>query len=188
MATSETEVVPVTAIHKLLCRLPSLRRKGLRRRKSKISVPEDATLARSEVSSAQRRNLGAHSASSTIDHDSTHCPNAPGHLKRAQLAIQQYDAVHDAIVISTLPCYPFCCHQDLLTMSRPRLIQTAYLFNACLPFSARFTDVEVWSEVQIRGCVERLVGIVSIGAISEERVSSPLAMHPSGRLEVLVEE
>lgn len=193
MATSETEVVPVTAIRKLLGKLPSLRRKGSCRKNASPTVPEDdvrATLARSESSPTQTRNPRAHT-SSAIDHYSTHCPNAPGRLRRAEVAIQQYDAVHDAIVISTLPCYPFCCHQDLLTMSRPRLLQTAYLFNACLPFSARFTDVEAWSEGKIRRCVERLVGIVSGGAMSEERIGSPLAMHPSRRvvpLEVVVEE
>jgi hypothetical protein len=138
------------------------------------------------------------------DIPASHCSSALTQLKRAQLAIQQYDQVHDAIVVSTLPYYPFCCHQDLLAMTRPQLLQTAYLFNSCLPFSARFTDLEASSATYIRHRIEELVGIVSkpledihpahndVIAISdslEQREldmaitppSSPLAMYPSRR-------
>jgi hypothetical protein len=57
------------------------------------------------------------------DQHPLYCPDAPTRVKRAQIAIQQYGGAHDVIVISTLPCYPFCCHQDLMTVSRPRLLQ-----------------------------------------------------------------
>jgi len=100
-------------------------------------------------------------------------------------------------------------------MTRPRLLQTAYLFNSCLPFNARFRNLEVSSDAYIRHRIEELVGIVpgptdEINAISDSfeqceldvaitPPSSPLAMYPSRRngkllsppprfLDVLVEE
>jgi hypothetical protein len=90
-------------------------------------------------------------------------------------------------------------------MSRPRLLQVAYLFNSCLPFSTRFTDLEASPGAHIRRRIEELVGIVSgpgkdihpgekeVTAISDsfERCEldepaltppgSPLGMHPCRR-------
>jgi hypothetical protein len=159
----------VTPIRKLLRRLPSLRRKRSSRTKSSRSVTEvdvRMTPAWSEFSPTRRQSLSyghlsARPSSTRLDQPESHCSNPLTRLKWAKLAIQQYDQVCDAIVVSTLPCYPFCCHRDLLTMSRPRLLQAAYLFNSCLPFCARFTDLEVSSDAHIRRRIEQLVGIVS---------------------------
>lgn len=208
----------MTPIRKLLCRLPSLRRKrSSRRRSSGPSVVQGDThttpassdfFGGSQVLSdagnfGVASSLQSTSASSFGHPHASHCSNGLTQLKRAQLAIQQYDQDHDAIVVSTLPCYPFCCHEDLLMMSRPRLLQTAYLFNSCLPFTARFTDLELSSDAHIRRRIEALVGIVlnssepsenDIKAISESleqcelnndmeitRTSNPLATHPARR-------
>ncbi|KAF8871134.1 hypothetical protein CPB84DRAFT_1624396, partial [Gymnopilus junonius] len=76
------------------------------------------------------------------------------------LAIQQHDQPLDAIVITTLPQYPFCCHEDLLTMSRSQLVSVASLFNDHLPSSpsgSRLIDVsERTSDAHIRHCIEVL--------------------------------
>jgi len=213
MQINETQgqVVPVTPIRKLLCRLPSLRRKRSLRTSSSRSVAEGDALTTPTWPPLGRSfsNLDAYTSTHI------HCSNSLAQPKRAQLAIQQYDRVHDAIVVSTLPYYPFCCHQDLLAMTRPRLLQTAYLFNSCLSFNNRFTDLEVSSDANIRLRIEGLVGIVP-GPIDEIKAisnsfeqceldmaitppSSPLAMYPSRRngmlrsppprlLDVLVEE
>jgi hypothetical protein len=215
MKTSETQGqgVPVTPIRKLLSRLPSLRRTRSRRTSSNRTVIESnapTALTWSEFPTTPFLNGILVARTSATDKDivpETHCSTGLTQPKRAQLAIQQYDRVHDAIVVSTLPYYPFCCHQDLIAMTRSRLLQTAYLFNSCLPFSGRFTDLEVSSDAYIRRRIEELVGIVprpadnihhrhenNVKAISDlikhcesdmatpTPTSSPLASYPSRML------
>ena len=80
-------------------------------------------------------------------------------IQRACLAIQQHDQPFDAIVISTLPSYPFCCHEDLLTMSREQLIGVAQLLNSRIPPVTRLKVEEDVSDADIRAWVEVLVGI-----------------------------
>lgn len=77
-----------------------------------------------------------------------------------RLAIQQHDNIHDAIVISTLPHYPFCCHEDLVTMSRSQLLGVAGLFNSHLPINAQIVILESSRAKYIRNCIEHIVGIV----------------------------
>ncbi|KAF6743463.1 hypothetical protein DFP72DRAFT_755866, partial [Ephemerocybe angulata] len=49
------------------------------------------------------------------------------------VAIQQHDPALDAIVVTTLPEYPFYTHEDLLSMSRAELLSVARALNARLP-------------------------------------------------------
>ena len=78
----------------------------------------------------------------------------------ARIALQQYDHSLDAIVITTLPCHPFCCHEDLLMMSRSRLIQAALLFNSRLPVCSQIELADTIPDAHIRHSIETLVGIV----------------------------
>ena len=78
----------------------------------------------------------------------------------ARIALQQYDQPLDAIVITTLPSYPFCCHEDLLTMSRSQLVQTAVLFNSRLPVCSQIEIADGIPDAHIRHSIETLVGIV----------------------------
>jgi hypothetical protein len=82
-----------------------------------------------------------------------------GILRHARLGIQQHDDIYDAIVISTLPHYPFCCHEDLVTMSRSRLLRVVDLFNSRLPLNAQIVILESSSSSYIRDCIENIVGI-----------------------------
>ncbi|KAF8960803.1 hypothetical protein BDZ97DRAFT_1665277, partial [Flammula alnicola] len=77
--------------------------------------------------------------------------------QRARLAIQQDDQPLDAIVVTTLPCYPFCCHEDLLMMTRHQLIEVAALFNAHLPCAMQIEVSETVTDAHIRHCIETLV-------------------------------
>ena len=78
----------------------------------------------------------------------------------AQIALQQYDELFDAIVITTLPSYPFCCHGDLLTMSRSKLVQAAALLNSRLPVCSQIELADGIPDAHIRHSIEKLVGIV----------------------------
>jgi hypothetical protein len=78
----------------------------------------------------------------------------------ARIALQQYDQPLDAIVITTLPNYPFCCHQELLTMTRSQLVQVAMLLNSRLPACSQIELADNIPDTRIRRSIERLVGIV----------------------------
>ena len=78
----------------------------------------------------------------------------------ARIALQQYDQPLDAIVITTLPSYPFCCHEDLLMMSRSQLVQTALLFNSRLPVCSQIELADGIPDAHIRHSIEVLVGII----------------------------
>ncbi|KAF4609547.1 hypothetical protein D9613_012319 [Agrocybe pediades] len=80
--------------------------------------------------------------------------------ERACLAIQHHDKPLDAVVITTLPRYPFCCHEDLLTMSRAQLVEAATLFNNYLPQNAQIDCSELATDANIRHCIETMVGII----------------------------
>ena len=78
----------------------------------------------------------------------------------ARIGIQQYDQPLDAIVITTLPSYPFCCHEDLLMMSRSQLIQAAVSLNSRLPVCSQIELADSIPDAHIRHSIETLVGIV----------------------------
>ena len=78
----------------------------------------------------------------------------------ARIALQQYDQSFDAIVITTLLSYPFCCHKDLLTMSRSQLLQAAVMFNSRLPRCSQIVLSDGIPDALIRHSIEKLVGII----------------------------
>ena len=82
------------------------------------------------------------------------------HQGTARIALQQYDQPLDAIVITTLSSYPFCCHEDLLTMSRSQLVRVAVLLNSRLPVCSQIELADGIPDGHIRHSIERLVGII----------------------------
>ena len=78
----------------------------------------------------------------------------------ARIALQQYDQPLDAIVITTLPSYPFCCHEDLLMMSRSQLVQAAASLNSRLPVCSQIELADSIPDAHIRHSIETLVGII----------------------------
>ncbi|KAI9457157.1 hypothetical protein HD554DRAFT_2004082, partial [Boletus coccyginus] len=49
------------------------------------------------------------------------------------VVLQTYSVSTDSIVLTALPSVPFCCHEDLLTMSRAQLEAVVRALNARLP-------------------------------------------------------
>ncbi|KAG6816698.1 hypothetical protein H0H93_007825 [Arthromyces matolae] len=118
-------------------------------------------------------------------------PN-PNQNQQSQVAIINEDPSSDAIIITTLSTIPFCCHEDLLTMSLDQLVRVARALNERLP-RALAIDVDidtVWGRGRGRGRgrvdrrwilreIERVVGIrgsdgdgdgASRGKASDERL------------------
>ncbi|KAI5987188.1 hypothetical protein EDD15DRAFT_2174020, partial [Pisolithus albus] len=49
------------------------------------------------------------------------------------VVLQTYSASTEGIVLTALPTAPFCCHEDLLTMSREKLEDVVHALNEKLP-------------------------------------------------------
>lgn len=74
----------------------------------------------------------------------------------------------DAILITALPSLPFCCHADLILMTRTALISVADHINAYLPSVAQIpVDDGVKSE-DIRRIIEEMVGLREKGGAAQE--------------------
>jgi hypothetical protein len=76
------------------------------------------------------------------------------------MALQNSDHSIDAVVISTLLKLPFCCHEDLLTMSPSRIVEVAQEMNERLPEALKIDLSQPRDYGDIRRDVEVLVGIV----------------------------
>ncbi|KAJ3842450.1 hypothetical protein F5878DRAFT_395136 [Lentinula raphanica] len=79
--------------------------------------------------------------------------------RAARVALQNVDDTYNAVVITALEDIPFCCHEDLLTMSRAQLIAVARSLNAKLPAVMRIDTSDQRTDVFIRKSIEVLVGI-----------------------------
>ncbi|KAE9396908.1 hypothetical protein BT96DRAFT_764832, partial [Gymnopus androsaceus JB14] len=73
------------------------------------------------------------------------------------VALQTPDETHNAIVITALEEVPFCCHEDLLTMSRDQLVAVAASLNKKLPKVMRIDVSDGRTDVFIRKSIEVLV-------------------------------
>ncbi|KAJ8514489.1 hypothetical protein ONZ45_g7982 [Pleurotus djamor] len=80
-------------------------------------------------------------------------------LQNKTIALQYEDQSEDAIVITTLDGAPFCCHEDLVTMSRPQLLEVANTLNAKLPRTLKVSTDSNQSDRFIRKQIEYAVGI-----------------------------
>ena len=171
--------IPVTPVRKLLRKLPSFRRKSdgpiakrVRRRPPHSPSENDKSrlpLFRKSVSTislphtpSDARKLDDVRRPVTDPRDPNTIKSGELRGKRARLAIQQHDENYDAVIVTTLPDFPFCCHEDLLTMSHSRLLRVADLFNSRLPSPTRIPCTEDATDADIRHSIEKLVGITPI--------------------------
>src|ERR1700722_12983792 len=80
----------------------------------------------------------------------------------ACLALQTEDSTEeDVVVITTLNTFPFCCHEDLLTMSRDQLISVALTLNTKLPAALKIDVSHSSPDTRIRNSIEFIVGLRS---------------------------
>ncbi|RDX49422.1 hypothetical protein OH76DRAFT_1313942, partial [Lentinus brumalis] len=75
----------------------------------------------------------------------------------ACVALQNDDLSEDAVVITALNVIPFCCHADLVTMSRTQLLSVAATLNAKLPLAMQIDTNPFRPDVCIRHSIEVLV-------------------------------
>ena len=99
-------------------------------------------------------------AAATAARKATSVKDPTHHQVTPQAALQLYDRVFDAIVITTLLSCPFRRHEDLLMMSRSQLVQVAVMFNSRLPLSTQIELADSIPEAHIRHTIEMLVGII----------------------------
>ncbi|KAI0666451.1 hypothetical protein C8Q78DRAFT_994856 [Trametes maxima] len=90
---------------------------------------------------------------------STHAATPAPCSRPACIALQNEDADEDAIVITALNTVPFCCHADLITMTRPELLRVAGTLNAKLPLAMQIDTSVSRTDAFIRNSIELLVGI-----------------------------
>lgn len=160
----------MTPVRKLLRKLPSFRRRsdGVKRirikpsRSPSESDESERPLFQNRVISTSPPRTPSNSRALDEVRPAFTDPGDPNTTKRARLAIQQHDENHDAVIVTTLPEFPFCCHEDLLTMSHSRLLRVADLFNSRLPSPTRIPDTEDVADEDIRHSIENLVGITPI--------------------------
>jgi hypothetical protein len=134
--TKATNMIPLTPVRKLflkLDRLKSPRTLGKRRRSDDADA--DADTEQQQQQQQQRK------------------PASP------RLALQNEDTTEDVVIITTLDCIPFCCHEDLLTMSRDQLITVARTLNAKLPAALSIDVSHSSPDTFIRNSIEIIVGI-----------------------------
>lgn len=136
----------------------------------------------------QDRDSSAHGSLPDLATNSNHVltcsrfSNAPH--RKACIALQTHDLDEDAVVITTLQSYPFCCHEDLLTMSRIQLVAAAESLNRKLPRLLRIDVGDSRSEASIRDSIEVLVdlrvgsGLEVPGAPKAERAKRDLPRRP----------
>lgn len=84
---------------------------------------------------------------------------APAPHKPACVALQNEDAAEDAVIITALDTIPFCCHEDLLTMPREKLISVALSLNAKLPGALSIDVSHTRPDSFIRNAIELVVGL-----------------------------
>ncbi|KAI0699775.1 hypothetical protein C8T65DRAFT_535018, partial [Cerioporus squamosus] len=75
----------------------------------------------------------------------------------ACVALQNEDLSEDAVVITSLNVIPFCCHADLVTMSRTQLLSVAATLNAKLPAAMQIDTSPSRPDTWIRNSIEVLV-------------------------------
>ncbi|KAJ3475195.1 hypothetical protein NLI96_g11993 [Meripilus lineatus] len=78
------------------------------------------------------------------------------------VALQNEDQEEDAVIITALNTVPFCCHADLLSMSRIELIHVAEALNAKLPHALQIDTSPDRTDIFIRNSIELLVGIRTV--------------------------
>jgi hypothetical protein len=88
-------------------------------------------------------------------------PVARTRLKRsASVALQNEDGdLEETIIVTALETIPFCCHEDLLTMTHHQLVAVVEALNAKLPAALRIDTKPSSTDSFIRNAIELIVGI-----------------------------
>jgi hypothetical protein len=68
----------------------------------------------------------------------------------------------DAVIVTALDAFPFCCHAELCLMSRAALQDVVRALNARLPTALQIDDTA--RDVDLRGTIELLVGLRTVGS------------------------
>ncbi|KAG6369282.1 hypothetical protein JVT61DRAFT_15493 [Boletus reticuloceps] len=145
---------------------------GLFRTPTRFRTPT-AVSHRNKRTRARTSSLSSSSSPST--------PSLPA------VVLQTYSVSTDSIVLTALPSVPFCCHEDLLTMTRAQLEAVVRALNARLPRRMRIgPEDDFWndtgeyddddddgvsrmSEAELKRRVEEMVGIRPV--VGKNRVS-----------------
>ena len=103
------------------------------------------------------RNLSSDDAADTAHN----AHSSRTRLKRsASIALQNEDEdLEETIIITALETVPFCCHEDLLTMTRPQLLAVVSALNTKLPGALRIDIKPSSTDSFIRNAIELIVGI-----------------------------
>ncbi|KAG1726682.1 hypothetical protein EDB19DRAFT_1751927 [Suillus lakei] len=75
------------------------------------------------------------------------------------VALQTTSPSTDSIIITSFQRAPFCCHEDLVTMLRPELVQVAQSINGRLPKALQIACGDDVEDADIRRAIEVLTGI-----------------------------
>lgn len=75
------------------------------------------------------------------------------------VALQTTSLSTDSIIITSFQRAPFCCHEDLVTMPRPQLVQAAESINERLPKALQIACGDDVEDADIRRAIEVLTGI-----------------------------
>jgi len=88
-------------------------------------------------------------------------PVARIRLKRsASVALQNEDGdLEETIIVTALETIPFCCHEDLLTMTHHQLVAVVEALNAKLPAALHIDIKPSSTDSFIRNAIELIVGI-----------------------------
>ncbi|KAL4251176.1 hypothetical protein ABKN59_004973 [Abortiporus biennis] len=101
-------------------------------------------------------SLGKRSRDDGLEDD---LPSTSLHQSSNCVALQNEDSLEDVVVITALDSVPFCCHADLLMMTREQLLNVANSLNEKLPSALHIDTSDTLSDVFIRNSIEFLVGI-----------------------------
>ncbi|KAJ7702453.1 hypothetical protein B0H17DRAFT_147400 [Mycena rosella] len=143
---------PFTPVRRLFFKLDRFR-PGNRHRASLQEPSPHGNLEPDPVVDTPPEKPAASSTTHTLAH-----PHASDH-KAACMALQNDDLAEDAVIITALSTLPFCCHEDLLTMSRTALVGVAESLNVKLPAVLRISVSRTRTDAAIRNEIEFVVGL-----------------------------
>jgi hypothetical protein len=108
----------------------------------------------------RNRNLSSDDATEALDHERS-SPVTNTRLRRsASIALQNEDGdLEETIIVTALETIPFCCHEDLLTMTRLQRLAVAEALNVKLPAALRIDIKPSSTDSFIRNAIELIVGI-----------------------------
>jgi hypothetical protein len=108
----------------------------------------------------RNRNVSSDDMADTANNPHS-SPVANNRLKLpVSIALQNEDGdLDETIIVTALETIPFCCHEDLLTMTRHQLLAVAEALNAKLPAALRIDIKPSSTDNFIRNAIELIVGI-----------------------------